>query len=157
MSSEHKLTSGRLYRYSIQCSNQIFGHLVRICETPAFHAPARGASFVYRKNRRGPSPRPAWRSHCLHTARHLLWVGSSRKPQLIGRHVGERAYILPMTRARHIFYGWCLIDELLKLCLLMSSLRFSILPPLLGKRFASITPWGGTGRSRFDIIRLDGA
>ena len=77
---------------------------------------------------------------------------------MLAEDMGEKGgYISLMIKARYTFYDWRLIDELLKFSLLMSSLRFSTLPPLLGKRFASIPPRGGSGRSRFDNICLDGA
>ena len=43
---------------------------------------------------------------------------------------GERGYISLMIKARYTFYDWCFIDELLKLSLIMSSLRFSPIPLL---------------------------
>ncbi|MDG1070545.1 MAG: hypothetical protein P8P32_02960 [Akkermansiaceae bacterium] len=62
--------------------------------------------------------------YSLLTARNLLLPERSRKPDL-AEDMGEKGSYTPLTiRAKDTFYDWCFIDELLKLLVKMSSLRF---------------------------------
>jgi len=109
----------------------------------------------------------------------------SRKP-VLAEDMGEKGGDIPlMINVRYTFYDWCFIDKLLKPSLKMFLLRasddtnyasdFENSPLIGGGSFAGSTSLildtsaavgktirihlsaGGTGRSRFDNIRLDGA